>query len=186
MHISFRVKAKTSLGAIRTVSVARDGSEIICDCGGFDGVICSHIDAVLVAGERSMVFADDLEAASTAASIAKGLIVVPENWRGSWRRNMEWRGLTKGERQKRVYARESGKPLVCFTGNCGQPRSAMIAEARANGWEVLNGPSPNMDVLVAADPTANSAKLDVARKSGIPIVDPTIWSTLMTDGALPS
>lgn len=186
MEICFRVKAKTGLEAWRIVTVSGEGDVIHCDCAGFDGLICSHIDAVLVAGERAMVASDDLEAADKAAMLTAGKIVLPETWRGSWRRKLDWRGISHVERRKRSYVRDSSKPLVCFTGNCGRPRTDLTSEAKANGWEVVNRPSAHLDVLVAADPTGKSAKLQVARTHAIPIVDIEIWASLMLDGEIPT
>lgn len=185
MSVSFRVMAKTMHGAWRTVTVSDDGLKIECDCSGFDGEICSHIDAVLIAGERAMVMPDDLEAARRCASLVRGRIEVPHHWRGSWRRELGWRGISREDRGKRVYVRNSAKPLVCFTGKFpGANRDEMLAQAKVNGWDVVNSPSAHLDVLVAADPMGRSAKLDKAREFAIPIVSPEEWAAVMEDGDL--
>lgn len=185
MTISFRVKAKTESGGFRTVSVSDDGSEVTCDCAGFDGEICSHIDAVLIAGERAMVWPGDEADADRAAALCGGHLAVPDHWRGTWRREYDWRGISRTERRKRVYVRKSDRPLVCFTGKFpGHNRDEMMADARAHGWDVVNSPSAHLDVLVAADPLARTAKLDKARAHAIAIVTPDEWADVRDDGVL--
>jgi hypothetical protein len=184
MSITVRVRAKTDPTQYRLLEVSEDGSVIHCNCDGFDGTICSHIDAVLVARERAMVHQEDWSAASAAAALVGSCIVAPENWQASWRRNLRWRGLsTRGPVHRRV--RDGSKPVVCFTGNPGRGRSELIAEAIASGWEFVDSPSPFTDVLVAANPTGGSRKLKTARKNGTPIVTLEEWSILMNDGVLP-
>ena len=118
----------------------------------------------------------------------RGQLFVPDTWKGSWRRNMRWRGLTsRGPVYKRpARRRDSSIPLVCFTGTMfGRNRDQMIAEAREYGWETTNSPSPYTDVLVAADTRGASAKLVKARSCNTPIITPEEWEELMIDGALP-
>lgn len=185
MTITIRVKAKTDPEAFRVITVGDDGSSIVCDCDGFIGGICSHIDAALVAQERAMVHPDDWRSADRAAALVGTRIVVPTDWKGSWRKNLRWRGLSsRGSVTRRV--RDHSKPLVCFTGTLDRARAELIAEAENAGWETINSPSPYTDVLVAADPLGNSNKLKAAREHGTPIVSCEEWSTLMTDGVLPS
>jgi hypothetical protein len=185
MAITIRVRAKTDPEQFRVIAVSDDGSSIVCDCDGFSDGICSHIDAVLVAHERAMVHPDDLQFIDSAAAIVGTRIVIPRDWKGSWRKNLRWRGLSgRGNVTRRV--RDHSKPLVCFTGTLDRPRAELIAEAEHGGWETVNSPSPFTDVLVAADPLGNSSKLKAARKHGTPIVTREEWSILMTDGVLPS
>ena len=178
-----RVRAKTRGGEHRRLSVSDDGSKVECDCGGFQsGLFCSHIDAVLLAGEREMVLEDDHGIASQAMALVQGRVVAPDNWKASWRGNMLWRGLSRsgGRRQRQ---RENGKPLVCFTG--GKNRADWLSKARTSGWETIDSPSPFTDVLVAADPTSDSRKLRSARQNATPIVTYEEWGDLMTDGVFP-
>lgn len=176
--------AKSDPSDHRTIQVAQDGSAVSCDCAGFDGSICSHIDAVLIAAERAMVFEADRAAADRACAIVSGRITVPSTWKGSWRRETRWRGLI-GLRQRRRPDRDSTKPLVCFTGALEHPRAELIKAAKEAGWETINTPSPYTDVLVAADPCGNSAKLRAARANNTPIVSPDQWREIMLDGVLP-
>nr|DAI68353.1 MAG TPA: DNA ligase-like protein [Caudoviricetes sp.] len=182
MTIRIRVKAKTEAGGWRTVRIA-DLVDVSCDCGGFKSGICSHIDAVLIAREQAMVHPDDIEVAQHQAELLEGLIDVPKTWRGTWRRELAWRGISRTGLARRRYVRQSDKPLVAFTG-C-RNRAAMLAQAQANGWDVTDDPSKYLDVLVAANPTGGSRKLKVARDAAIPIVSPEEWEILMTDGVLP-
>lgn len=184
MPVVIRVSAKTAADEYRMVTVADDGSAYRCDCAGFGGLICSHIDAVLVAQERAMVHPEDWVAADRAVTLVGETIVVPDGWKGAWRKNLRWRGLSSRGSVRRK--RDSGKPVVCFTGTLDRPRSALLAEAVEMGWETIDSASPNIDVLVAADPLGSSGKLKAARKNGTPIVTREEWSILMTDGVLPS
>ena len=187
--IQIRVSAKTAADELRHISVAEDGSSFTCDCGGFDGVICSHIDAVLVAGERAMVHPDDRATADRAMALVDGRITVPETWKGTWRKNPGWRGLSG---RGRIYSghepstRDASKPLVCFTGKFPDGnREEMLAEARALGWETVDSPSRYTDVLVAGKTPATSAKLKSARQFNTPVVTLEEWRDLIRDGALP-
>jgi hypothetical protein len=179
-----RVRAKTREDGHRQLNVSEDGLTVVCDCGGFaSGLFCSHIDAVLLAGEREMVLEEDHGLADQAMVLTQERIVVPENWKASWRENMPWRGLSRsGARRQR--ACESGKPLVCFTG--GKNRAGWTSDAQASGWDTIDSPSRFIDVLVAADPTAKSRKLVAARLNGTAIVTYEEWAVLITDGVLPS
>ncbi len=179
-----RVRAKTRGDGHRQLSVSDDGLTVECDCGGFtSGRFCSHIDAVLLAGEREMVLEEDQGLADQAMALTQERIIVPENWKASWRGNMPWRGLSRsGARRQR--ARESGKPLVCFTG--GKNRAGWTSDAQASGWDTIDSPSRFIDVLVAADPTSSSRKLAAARQNGTAIVTYEEWAVLITDGVLPS
>jgi hypothetical protein len=175
-----RVRAKTHGGELRQLNISDDGVTVVCDCFGFTDGFCSHIDAVLLAGEREMVVEDDHELADQAMMILIGRIVAPDGWKASWRSNLRWRGLSKsGARRQR--SRDNGK---CFTG--GKNRTEWMTSAQQGGWETIDSPSRFTDVLVAADPTGVSRKLVYARQHGTPIVSYDEWRVLMTDGVLPS
>jgi len=183
MPITIRVAAKTAVGEYRAITVADDGSDFDCDCNGFGMRFCAHIDAVLVAQERAMVHLDDWSSADRAVELVGSRIVIPEEWKGAWRKNLRWRGLSsRGASSRRI--RDNSKPLVCFTGTLDRSRSALITEAKSMGWETINSPSPYTDVLVAADPLGTSAKLKAARQNGTAIVTCEEWSILMADGVL--
>ncbi|MEZ5688710.1 MAG: BRCT domain-containing protein [Caenibius sp.] len=176
MTYSIRVRAKSNPEEWRTITVSDDGTNVECDCAGFDGAICSHIDAVLIAGERAMVWPGDEAMADRAAPLVCKWFQLPDYWRGSWRREFDWRGISREQRRKRVYKRKSNKPLVCFTGKfTDYDRDEMKADARTHGWDVVDSPSAHLDVLVAADPMGPSAKLKKARANAIPIITVEEW-----------
>lgn len=184
MPIKIRVQAKTEPEEFRTITVSDDGSEVSCNCGGFDGYICSHIDAVLIAQERAMLHPDDLSFAEQAIKVTSGRLKIPSHWKGAWRRNLTWRGLSRYGTVARK-ARDKTKPLVCFTGRLHKERAELAQQAEANGWETIDSPSPFTTVLVAADPLGKSAKLLAARKNGTPIITGDEWAMLMEDGLVP-
>ena len=202
----FRIQDMRDAGYIHTIEVSGSAGTVCCSCGAeypnggmvqYEGMayplmrhMCSHIDAVLIAGERAMVPMEDYAAADKAAAIIANSIpiILPDSWKGSWRRNLRWRGLSKQGRARRkatAAASPSGKPVVCFTGTLASPRSTLIEQATSAGWEAIDRPGKTMDVLVAADPTASSRKLQIARQLGIPIVSHEEWEMLMMDGVLP-
>lgn len=60
-----------------------------------------------------------------------------------------------------------------------------MAEARSNGWDVVNSPSRFTEVLVIGDLRAPSAKLKAAQSAGTSVVMLEEWQLLMLDGVLP-
>jgi hypothetical protein len=173
--------AKIEPGVFRIICV-RDG-RAACDCNGYDGKFCSHIDATLVAGERAMVPDADHSIADQAMMAVAGKIRVPADWKGSWRKMMQWRGLSAGRpRSSRTGA--TGLPIVCFTEAMPKSRATLLEESRNRGWEPVNTVHSLIDVLVAADPAGNSAKLTYARQKGIPILTYNEWISLSLDGEL--
>lgn len=184
MSLIVRVRAKTA-NEFRLISVEDDGSKVICNCDGFKDGICSHIDAVLIANERGMVPLEDWPIADAAYKITAGKITVPLTWKGTWRREFRWRGVSRVRAGHNP--RNSGNMLVCFTGAYpGKSRRELIAEANANGWDTTNQPSPFTDVLVCADPTGNSAKLKEARKNNTAILSCEEWPDLLAHGVFPN
>lgn len=179
-----RVGSKRAPGTFHIVTVLADGSGAVCDCDGFDGLICSHIDAVLIAGERAMVPLEDHALANLASAAVEGRIAPPSTWQGSWRRDLAWRCLSSRAPRRRLG--QSGKPVVCFTGSMPRPRKELVVEADGAGWETVDSPSPVISVLVAADANGKSVKLAYARKNGIPIVALDDWPAVLADGVLPS
>jgi hypothetical protein len=93
---TIRVAAKTS-SAWRVIKIPKGQGTIVCSCYGFDGNICSHIDAVLLCGEQHMVHPEDRALLPSAIASARGRISVPVTWRASWKRERAWRGLGPGE-----------------------------------------------------------------------------------------
>lgn len=191
MPISYRVHAIKVGFPDRTITIADDGSEVSCDCDGFNDTFrysavkfCSHIDATLIANERAMVPPEDWETVERALRQIRIKLAPPSEWKASWRKNLKWRGLSR--QGAVVNPRDTSKPLVCFTGTLpGKTRKEWIEEARELGWETTNEPSRFTDVLVAGDPSAASAKLKVARKFSTAIVTSEEWLSLMNDGVLP-
>jgi NAD-dependent DNA ligase len=184
MSVKLRVKAKSDPEQYRTITIWHDGARVDCNCDGFNGSFCSHIDAVLVAQESAMVHGDDQRLATQAIEIVQGRIEVPQDWKGSWRKDFHWRGLPSrgGVRVERDFS----KPLVCFTGTLSRERSLLSSEAVEHGWEVINSPSPHTTALVAADPRGMTKKLKYARSKGTPIVSEEEWKSLMSGGELPN
>jgi hypothetical protein len=178
--IAFRCVAKTDIDELRTISVTWPGPQIFCDCDGFNGSFCSHIDATLVAGERAMVPTVDWPAADEAMKDVAGFISVPPDWKAAWRKNLAWRGFASRTKPRRTGL--TGRPLVCFTGTMPKPRKLLCEEAVAAGWETVDAPHSKIDVLVAADPTGSSNKLNFARVHGIPILAFEEWASLSVDG----
>ena len=177
-----RVRAKTAVDEYRLISISPDGLKVVCDCGGFEDGICSHIDAVLIAQERAMLHPEDWKAAERAIKAISGRLIAPAHWKGAWRKNLRWRGLSK---RGPIIRRDKTKPLVCFTGKLHKERTNLIQEAKANGWEAIDSPSPYTSVLVAANPYGKSSKLVKARKNGTPIMTGEEWVMLMEDGVVP-
>jgi hypothetical protein len=154
--------------------------------GTLFGSICSHIDAVLFSGERAMVHPEDIGMADIATPLAQKYLALPSQWRGSWRKNLRWRGLS-GSRPFRTHrSLDKAKPLVCFTGTLPVPRTAAADAAKAAGWEVMGSASKVTTVLVTENPMGTSRKLVAARAAGTPIVSYEEWQELMLDGELPS
>ena len=184
--ISFRCASKSEPGLFHTVTVTWPGPKVTCDCDGFNGTICSHIDATLIAGERAMVPESDRAAADEAMRAVAGRIVVPAEWRGSWRWNSAWRGIPTRKYGERKFPTIglSWKPIVCFTGAMPKPRKELLREAEQAGWETIDRIRPIIIVMVAADPNANSTKLLFAREHGIPILTFEEWAKITTDGEL--
>lgn len=185
--ISFRVASKSEPGSFHVVSVRWPGPVAICQCGGFNGSICSHIDATLIAGERFMVPEEDRARADNAMKVMAGQIAVPETWKASWRWNYEWRGLPtrKIGRERRAAVGLSGKPIVCFTGSMPRARKELLLqEAEAAGWETVDRPHPSITVLVAADPNGGSNKLQFARECAIPILNFEDWNSITVEGEI--
>src|SRR5665213_1716164 len=120
------VVAKTDASVLRWLTVEPATGHVTCDCDGFDGVICSHVDAVLIAGERAMIRPEDVEAADAAMLALAGKLITPPHWKGSWRQNKHWRGLSRATPHRRVGS--SGLPVVCFTGGAppGWPKRGTL------------------------------------------------------------
>lgn len=190
----FRCKSKTEEG-FRTITVNLSNKSHHCDCDGpsFTGytAFCSHIDATLVAGERFMVPPEERHLADTAQRALTGRIKVPEGWSGSWRRNRVWRGLAapRGPRESDKLKNLHGsdyyeRPRVCFTGKGHKPRSALMEEARAFGWQVEDSFSNKVKLLVAEDVTGHSSKLSKASYLNIPVVTYGDWIELLAERPL--
>ncbi|MBQ4107345.1 MAG: hypothetical protein IJC73_07185 [Lentisphaeria bacterium] len=62
------------------------------------------------------------------------------------------------------------KPTVCFTGKMPDRRSRYAALAEKHGYEAVDSVSGSLDLLVAADPSEQSTKLNQARHLNIRIL----------------
>lgn len=183
--MKIEVRSKSDPEEYRTISISSDGSKVSCDCDGFNGTICSHIDAVLIAQETAMINPEHRNTAAKAIKAISGRLTLPEDWKASWRKNMRWRGLSsRGPIFRRN--RDENKPIVCFTGTLHRQRAELIEEAMRLGWETIDSPSPNTALLVAADPTGTSKKIKAARANGTPIITGEEWVSLLEDGVIPS
>ena len=186
--IKFRCRAKTD-DAFRVITVDPGLKAASCDCDGFDGFFCAHIDATLLAGERFMVPDEDRNLADRAMAIVLGRIPIPFDWKASWRKNNVWRGLSapRGPRQRADMKDAFGddyysRPKVCFTGTGPCSRKDLLQQARDAGWQAVEKFQSEIKLLVAEDPTRNTSKLMQARKLAIPVLSYEEWSELSADG----
>ncbi len=67
------------------------------------------------------------------------------------------------------------KRTVCFTGKMPEQRSYYEDLARKNGYEPVDSVTKELSLLVAADTSDNSSKLQKARKAGIKILSLDEW-----------
>jgi len=130
-----------------------------------------------------MVPREDWPLADKAMKEVHDLIAIPRDWKGAWRKNLAWRGLSVRRGPRRIVG-EDGKRVVCFTGSMPRPRKSLIVEAEAAGWDAVDNPHSKIDVLVGADPNGESTKLSFARKNGIPILAFDEWTSLTPDGEI--
>lgn len=179
-----RVRAKSDPDEYRTIQFHTGRAELSCDCDGFDGTICAHIDAVLIAGERYMVHRADWHAADEVAALVAP-ITPPPGWKGSWRRDKVWRGLETQHRKSPTPSRRhealgiaeedfSLRPGVVFTGQFPESRTALADEAEQHGWRTLGTVTTQAKVLVTGE-VIGANKLRAAKANGIMIVDLETW-----------
>jgi len=190
-EICFRCKSK-STDEFRTITVELKTGEAWCDCDSFT-IICSHIDATLVAGERHMVPPEDRQIADQAMAATSGKIQIPSDWKGSWRKRSVWRGLAapRPSRDVNALTKEFGtdyyaRPKVCFTGTGPISRKDLLQVAREAGWQAVDEYQVGLKVLVAEDPTRNTNKLKQARKHAVPILSYEEWANLNSQGEMSS
>ncbi|MDM9624573.1 hypothetical protein QTL95_01610 [Rhizobium sp. S152] len=186
--ITIRCQAKTE-DAFRQIVILTEERAVTCSCNNHTiGLFCAHIDAVVLAGERHMVPTDDRANADKAMSIMAGHLVPPTGWKGSWRSQMAWRGLSKPRNvinHKDFYGDDyNDRPSICFTGQGPIPRPELLEQARELGWRAVDTVVRGLKVLVAEDPTLNTTKLRDARKKGIPIISYGEYQLLTAEGEL--
>lgn len=63
-----------------------------------------------------------------------------------------------------------GKQTVCFTGTCPTMTRDELTQRASEKYDVLSSVTKNLDILVCADPNANSTKLQKAAKNGTKII----------------
>ena len=171
--LEIRCLAKTEPGVYRHMLV-NDKGVVLCDCGG--SMFCSHIDAVIVAGEIAMVHPLDMDAARKAHELFADLHHAPPSWSASWRKNLRWRGF---EVQDRSGWRQLDRtrPVVCFTGKAtdGRERKYYKAEAEAAGWTVADKANIHTQLLVTDDVNSTSRKAKLARRDNVPMASYDDW-----------
>lgn len=183
MTIRIRVQAKTE-DAFRIIRYDVYSNELSCSCCTDDYPFCSHIDAVLIAGERHMVHPEDRE---TADLLMRDIppIAIPPDWKGSWRRNKRWRGIPVIERTHQTKYADlldvggGPAPVVVFTGQFDVSRNELVAEARLNGWQTAGTTRNDVKFVVASSDLFSSNKVNAARKKGIPVIGLAEWRSIM-------
>ena len=171
--LEIRCLAKTEPGVYRRMLVDDQG-RVFCECqnGGF----CSHIDAVIVAGEIAMVHPSDIDAARRAHELFSDLHVAPMGWSASWRQNRRWRGFEVQDRSGWRQLDQS-RPVVCFTGKAtdGRERKHYKTEAEGAGWTVADKANVHTQLLVTDDVNSTSRKAKLARRDNVPMVSYEDW-----------
>ncbi|MPT48250.1 MAG: BRCT domain-containing protein [Sphingobium sp.] len=194
MIIEIRITAKTDDSSYRIIQYNTDTQKIHCDCVPPPWEWCAHVDAALVAGERFMVHPDDREKADIIMAQMPPL-TPPDGWKGSWRRNKEWRGLPPTPRRApkandthaqlgedlETYNR---RPTVCFTGQFEIARGEMVKMAHSHGWRETSSVTQETMIVVASDPDGTSNKIRAARMNGISILSYTEWLETMETGEI--
>lgn len=168
-----RCLSKTEPGVYRQIYVDKQG-RALCECNG--GSFCSHIDAIIVAGEIAMVHPSDVSAARRVHELFSHLYEAPLGWAASWRKNLKWRGFEVQDRSGWRQL-ERSKPVVCFTGKAadGRERKHYKAEAEAAGWTVADKANIHTQLLVTDDVNSNSNKAKLARKNNVPMISYDQW-----------
>ena len=83
--------------------------------------------------------------------------------------------------------RTSAEKTVCFTGKMPEKRSFYEKLAASHGYLPVDDVSKELDLLVAADPSASGGKLDKAAKYGVKTVDlETFLTSLDREGPVQS
>lgn len=184
MDILIMVLSKTDRQKIRVISIDTINKSVICNCEGFNGIICSHIDAVICHKETAML-CDGQEKTMNLVHdfISKNNIEFNDpNWKASWKRKRSWRGLSVRQIENRKIGNiDYSKPIVCFTGKLHAQRKELIEEAKSLGWQTLNSPSPNTTILVAEDVEAKTAKIMKAKECGTMIISGEQWIDMLKE-----
>ena len=67
------------------------------------------------------------------------------------------------------------KPTICFTGKMPEKRSYYEALAAGNGYEAVDSVTSSLSLLVAADLSSASGKIQKAEKAGIKVMELSSW-----------
>lgn len=165
--------------------------DLSCSCQHFTKAkFCSHIDATLIAGERAMIEEEDQPIADEIMTILqqkKKAISVPDDWKASWRADLEWRGFFEDKRA--TWYRDGKKiPAVCFTGkdpkNPQKSRASYLKEAEAKGFHVSKLFCKSLNIVVAPSPLTNTNKVKGAAAWNIPVLSYDEWALLTADGEI--
>lgn len=169
----FRVKSMSEDGW-HVVHVPVKGN-VLCSCAGVNW--CSHIEATLIFGERSMVPEAERVEANKAQILAKGRIGPPQGWQATWKKNRKWRGLPPVRNTFLEKSRQEGKPLVSIEGRGGAKKLVEKISQEA-GWIVTKTPIKGCLFHVVENTETHSFHAEKAMQRGIPIASYEEWINL--------
>lgn len=170
--ITFRCAGRSDRSEMHVVRVER--GRAICSCQGVDW--CSHIDAVLNAGERFMVPEADRPAADRAQRALRGILHAPEGWQASWRDDRVWRGLAPPRNGDVERAKWDGRPTVCFIGSgpAGN-RAEYVDHAASLGWRIVENPAILTTLVVASPDSLGTKRGTAAIAFALPVITHEQW-----------
>ncbi len=168
----FRCRGRTDRTAMHTITVTTDVA--ICSCQGVDW--CSHIDAVLMQGERFMVPPEDRAAADKAEKLIAPVLKAPKEWLATWRDDLVWRGKAPPRTDMHKRMRWFGKPTIIFLGNTPEmTQSEYVEHAESLGWRSIDTPDLLTTLIVSDKTGMKSKKAQRALDYDLPIINYTQW-----------
>lgn len=175
MGVIIRVR---SMSEDRWHSIEVEPSIATCSCMGLNW--CSHIDAVLMCGERYMVHPEDRKTTDKVAAIIRPKLIADPEWKAHWRSNRRWRGLPV-RRSRAEELLHQGMPVVSVEGTKTQ-RTQASAIAEEHGWAVTTSASKGCLVHISRNPDGDSTQTNHARRLGIMITSHEDWPTIAPIG----